>query len=445
MKKIRIAYIGGGSQGWALNLMSDLALQDKLNGELVLYDINYEAARKNQQVSSDIFNRKEAIGQFDVIVERELEDALKGSDFVVISIEPGSIEMRYADLEIPAKYGILQSVGDTAGPGGIARAMRAIPIMAEFGHAIMKHCPDAWVINYTNPMSWCTAALYAAEPEIKAVGCCHEVFGTQEMIADWVAKKYGVETPARHEIKLDISGVNHFTFATAAYWEGKDLLSELAQEHRLDPAIAKANALERQKQEEWFESDHQIAFDFLHKFGALGAAGDRHLAEFVSWYLTSEAEMHNWGATLTPYEWRVKRTHTQDEGRQKFLEKELGASSEEGVQMIAALAGKGELRTQINMPNQGQNPDVPVGALVESYGLISKNRIEAQVCGELPVAIQSLVDRNITVQQLILEGVMNQDKAMILEGLRIDPLVNIPTDQMEAMFEEICQHLKIDW
>lgn len=445
MKNVRIAYIGGGSQAWALHLMSDLALQNKLQGELVLHDIDHAAAEKNQQISSDIFNREEAIGRFEVLVEHDLEKALKGSDFVVISIEPGDIEMRYADLEIPAKYGILQSVGDTVGPGGIARAIRSIPTMTHFAHKIMEHCPEAWVINYTNPMSWCTAALYAAEPGIKAVGCCHEVFGTQEMIADWVAKKYDVETPTRHDIKLDISGVNHFTFATKAIWKGKDLMPELAREPRLDPAIASNNALVRKEKENWFESDHQVAFDFLRRFGALGAAGDRHLAEFVSWFLTSEEEMHSWGTLLTPYEWRVRRTHTQDEARQKFLQKDLEPSGEEGVLLITALAGEGECRTQVNMPNRGQNTAVPHGTLVESYGLVSENRIETQLCGQLPDSIQALIDTNASVQKLVLEGVMKRDKSLILAGLRLDPLVNLPSEKVESMFNEMCKHMDIDW
>ena len=180
MKNVKIAYIGGGSQQWALHLMADLALSKSLNGSLVLHDIDNEAAEKNREVSKHIFSRPEATGQFEVEVEQDLDQALQGADFVVISIEPGPMENRFIDLKIPEKYGIYQSVGDTTGPGGIARAIRSIPVMVEFAHRIMAICPNAWVINYTNPMAWCTAALSAANPKIKAVGCCHEVFHTQE-------------------------------------------------------------------------------------------------------------------------------------------------------------------------------------------------------------------------------------------------------------------------
>ena len=128
-----------------------------------------------------------------------MADALRGADFVVLSIEPGPTEARYADLVIPAKYGILQPVGDTTGPGGIARALRAVPIYTDFALKIERYCPKAWVINYTNPMTLCMAALYAATPKIKAFGCCHEVFHTQKRLAGLVAAWTGISpTPTRH-------------------------------------------------------------------------------------------------------------------------------------------------------------------------------------------------------------------------------------------------------
>ncbi|WP_319411997.1 alpha-glucosidase/alpha-galactosidase [uncultured Cohaesibacter sp.] len=448
MKKVKITYIGGGSQQWALRLMSDLALSDKLTGSLVLYDIDHGAALKNQEISSQIFGKPGALSKFDVEVEDELDNALKGADFVVISIEPGPTQKRFIDLKIPEKYGVYQSVGDTTGPGGIARALRSIPTMADFAHHIMAVCPDAWVINYTNPMAWCTGALYAAEPEIKALGCCHEVFHTQEMLAKWIAQTYGVETPSRKDIKLDISGVNHFTFATDAVWKGKSILAEFAAAMQEgDPAELSKIALGRESREEWFTSEFKIAENFLTRFGVLGAAGDRHLAEFVPWYLISKEEINSWGVCMTPYEWRIKRASNPDEARQKYLQGNLAPSGEEGVLLLEALAGATEemVRTNFNMPNMGQNPDAPVGAIVESYGLISENKVEPIGCGILPEAVQALEDRNIEIQQLVLEGVMNRDKDMVFAGFAIDPLNNISPRAAKAMFDEIWEALELDW
>nr|WP_321461923.1 alpha-glucosidase/alpha-galactosidase [uncultured Cohaesibacter sp.] len=440
MKNVKIAYIGGGSQQWALHLMADLALSKSLSGSLVLYDINNAAAEKNKEVSKHIFSRPEATGKFVVEAEPDLDRALSGADFVVISIEPGPTENRYIDLKIPEKYGIYQSVGDTTGPGGIARAIRSIPVMAEFANRIMAVCPDAWVINYTNPMAWCTAALTATQPKIKAVGCCHEVFHTQEMLGRWVSETYNVPLPARHDIKLDISGVNHFTFATGAQWNGKDIFEEFKAAIKAeDVATLKANAAKRHEEELWFDSDFQIAKDLFKRFGVLGAAGDRHLAEFVPWYLGSGEELNSWGVVLTPYEWRIKRQAAQDEARQKFLDSELKPSGEEGVLMIEALSGATDTpcRTQVNMPNIGQNASAPKGCVVESYGLVSENKIETIACGILPPAVQALEDRVLAVQQLVLEGVLENDKSKIFSGFMIDPLISIAPRACEEMFEEM--------
>ncbi len=448
MKDIKITYIGGGSQQWALHLMADLALSKTLSGSMVLYDIDHAAALKNKEISGDIFNREEATGKFRVEVEDDLDKALVGSDFVVISIEPGPIEKRFIDLKIPEKYGILQSVGDTTGPGGIARAIRAVPTTADFAHHIMNVCPNAWVINYTNPMAWCTGALYAAEPDIKAIGCCHEVFHTQEMLGRWIASTYKVEQPKRHDVVLNISGVNHFTFASEAKWNGKNILDDFkASWPVMDKGELKKRALKREADQNWFECDFQVAADFLHRFGVLGAAGDRHLAEFVPWYLISKDEVNSWGVAMTPYEWRVWRTHHPEDARKAFVAEKLKPSGEEGVRLIEALAGAAEdiCRTQVNMPNLGQNHDAPLGCIVESYGIISENKVETVACGALPAAVQSLEDRNLAVQRLVLEGIMTKDKAEIYSGFAIDPLIASSTRDNAALFDEICNALEVSY
>ena len=192
LPSIKIAHIGGGSRYWARDLMKDLALAGLFEGEIRLYDIDQEAARRNEVIASHLFSRPDAKARFKACAVKTLGACLKAADFVVISIEPGPIEARYADLEIPLKYGIVQPVGDSTGPGGILRALRSIPVYAQFAASIMEHCPRAWVINYTNPMTICTRTLYAVAPKIRAFGCCHEVFGSQQRnakLADgWFAR-----------------------------------------------------------------------------------------------------------------------------------------------------------------------------------------------------------------------------------------------------------------
>ena len=356
MKETRICIIGGGSRLWAIQFFKDLAYAKMTHGTVVLHDIDHKAAVNNVSVGVQTFRVNESEGRFRFTCEDNLEKALEGVDLVIISIEPGSIECRRGDLVLPEEYGILQSVGDTTGPGGIMRARRALPMFFSFAKAIEKVCPKAWVINYTNPMTLCTAALYKAFPGIKALGCCHEVFHTETFLAEKVAEWFGVPQPDRREIKVDITGVNHFTWVTRASWQGIDLmprLKKMAEDENTYSDLTEI-AKARIKEEKWFDCDHLIALSLLRDFGALGAAGDRHLSEFVPFFLNSDEELWKYGVVRTPYSWRV-----EEDKRKKakvFTPEELKAtaSDEEGVDIMCSLMGERTLFTNINFPNKGQ-------------------------------------------------------------------------------------------
>lgn len=444
--EIKIAYIGGGSRYWAQMVMTDLALCPHLTGQIALYDIDYEAAARNVERTKKIYSHPEAQTAFDVEAYRDIEPVLADADFVILSILPGPMQMFANDLDIPKKYGVLQTVGDTTGPGGISRALRSVPIYLDYAHQIMIHCPEAWVINYTNPMTLCTSALYAAEPEIQAFGCCHEVFGTQRMLAELVARYWNKPTPPRAEIKTDIAGVNHFTFATEATWHGRDLYP-LLHDHMQQKGFWRdrtAWAEKAKREGRWFDSERLIAFDFLRRFGVLGAAGDRHLAEFVPWYLTSKAALHRYGVILTPSSYRLgtwqppqnaPAADAGDESREK--DTMLIYSGEEGVPQMLALLGVEPLDTNVNLPNRGQMPDLPVGAVVETNAQFRDNSLKPIVPRPLPQGAQSLVQRIVTVQQMTLAAAIARDKDLAFQALLNDPLCRIPTDHAWAMFNEL--------
>lgn len=184
LKNLKIAYIGGGSRGWAWRLMSDLALAEDICGEVYLYDIDFEAAYHNEIIGNKIKKVEGCKSPWHYRAVRTMKEALLGADFIVISILPGTFDEMESDVHCPEKYGIYQPVGDTTGPGGIIRALRTVPMFEKIGAAVKRNCPEAWVINYTNPMTICIKALYQTFPEIKAFGCCHEVFGTQKLFVN---------------------------------------------------------------------------------------------------------------------------------------------------------------------------------------------------------------------------------------------------------------------
>ncbi len=449
--EIDIALIGGGSRAWARMLFRDLALTPQLTGRIHLYDVDHAAAQRNVKVADDIFGHPDAVTRFEVKAVKDLGKALKGADFVVISIQPGPMQMFANDIDIPARYGILHAVGDTTGPAGISRALRAIPIFEHYAEQIAMHCPDAWVINYTNPMTLCTATLHRVAPGIKAFGCCHEVFGTQQRLARLLSERLEVAQPPRQQVRVEVSGVNHFTFVTEARWKDHDLL-ELLTDHliaRDDLFVDRTDfALESKKLGRWFSHCWLIALDFFVQFGALGAAGDRHLAEFVPWYLESEEILHRWGVVLTPSSYRLGMWEAADrkvaaQQKQKAAGDEraipLKRSDEEGIEMILALLGDGPLLTNVNLPNEGQAPDLPRGAVVETNAAFTRGNLRPLVTNELPGMLSGLVRRVIDVQQVTLEAGLSRDLDTAFEALLADPLTRIPTDKAWDMFCEMVQ------
>jgi galacturan 1,4-alpha-galacturonidase len=439
VEQIKIAYIGGGSRNWARHVMTDLALCEHLTGEIALYDIDYQAAVRNVELAEQIYGHADAVTTFAVRACRTAAEALEGADFVFLSILPGPMQMFANDLDIPKKYGILQTVGDSTGPGGISRALRAVPTYVDYAHQIMAHCPNAWVINYTNPMTLCTSAFYAAEPGIKAFGCCHEVFGTQHRLARLVESDLDQPRPSRQEIATDIVGVNHFTFASAASWNGIDLFP-LVEKHIQQAGFWDDQtewALEQSRLGSWFHSKGRIAYDFFRRFGALGAAGDRHLAEFVPWYLVSEENIHRYGVILTPSSYRMGTWQPPKDRPARETPKGLCASDEEGVAQMLALLGIAPLDTNVNLPNRGQIPGLPLGAIVETNAQFRQNSLSPVIPRPLPGPALGLVRRAVEVQRMTLQAAIDKDVDLAFQALLNDPLCRISVDSAWQMFQEM--------
>lgn len=439
MQDVKVCIIGGGSRLWAIQFLKDLTLQDKVRVHVALYDIDKEAAFSNERVASEIFRINGKEKQLSVSVADSLPEGLLDADFVIIAIEPGAIEIRQADLEEPEAVGILQTVGDTTGPGGLMRARRALPLFFDFAREIERYCPSAWVINYTNPMTLCTAALYKAFPRIKALGCCHEVFHTQTYLAEFIARKKEIAVPDRREIDIDVSGLNHFTFVTKALYRGEDIIPSLlgyASDPDAFPDLTE-KARERVREGKWFDSDHLAALLFLGDFGTLGAAGDRHLAEFVPFFLTSDENIWRYGFVRTPYSYRKEEAIRKRNKVYTAEELIAKASDEEGVDILLSLAGERTLKTNVNIPNKGQVRYLGEGHIVESNGYISADSIVPIVSADPSIAIQGLVRRVENVQDIALEAIWREDKDLLFQAFMLDPLMSLDAGRAEELFERM--------
>lgn len=438
---IKIAYIGGGSQLWAKSLMNDLALEARISGTVALYDINFEAALTNEKVGNILSNKKETKGKWQYKAVKTIEETLKDADFVVISITPGTLKEMASDVHVPEKYGIYQSVGDTVGPGGIVRALRAVPMYAQIAEYIKKYSPNAWVLSYTNPMSVCTRTLFEIFPEIKAFGCCHEVFHVQKLLTQMLEDMEGIKDIKRKEIKINVIGINHFTWISEASYQGKDLmpLYESFADKYYEAGFEPYKDFWKSSS---FESAHRVKFDLFKQYGLIAAAGDRHLAEFMPPnYLRDKETIASWKMQLTSVDSRMKTLKEKISDTKKIIagEKdiEVKSSGEEGVEIILALLGLKDTVSNVNIPNKGQIGNLPLGSIVETNALIQRNSIRPVYAGKLPLDILNIVQRHAINQESIVKAALTKDKKLAFNTFVNEPLVSISRSQAEKLFAEM--------
>jgi alpha-galactosidase len=448
-----IAYIGGGSRGWAWTLMSDLAMEGALRGVVRLYDIDRQAAETNARIGNALLSRPDVVGKWHYEVADDLKSALRGADFVIASILPGTFAEMASDVHAPEQYGIYQSVGDTTGPGGVLRALRTIPMYEVIGNAIRDYCPGAWVINYTNPMALCVRTLYEVFPGVKAIGCCHEVFGTRTLLAAMVRERLGgagvrgaqddvpgADAATMQDIEVNVLGVNHFTWLDKASYGTIDLFPHyraFVEEHF-------ESGYEGTESESWlnsyFASGERVKFDLFRRYALIAAAGDRHLAEFMPgrMYLRDPETVRSWKFTLTPVSWRVENVENLKQraaryasGAENFA---LKPSGEEGVKLIKALCGLGSFVTNVNLPNRGQIKGLPESSVVETNALFARDSVRPVHAGRLPPQVEQLVAPHAIAQDTILRAAMARDAWAAFPAFLGDPLMTAVPADVEALY-----------
>lgn len=443
---INIAYIGGGSRGWAWTLMGDLAGEAKLNGTVRLYDIDFEAAKHNEIIGNKYATAENGKSKWQYCAVETLEEAVTHADFVVISILPGTFDEMEVDVHAPEKYGIYQPVGDSTGPGGQIRAYRAIPMFAEFALAIKEYAPQAWVINYTNPMTLCVRAMYEVFPQIKAFGCCHEVMSIKALLCFAVTNVLEEDFPEDGDIEINVQGINHFTWVDKALYKGTDLL----------PVYGKLiDAIDWTDKENWLVKKfggNSVKFDLFKRYGIVAAAGDRHLVEFMPpWYLKNPEMVARWNYGLTAVAERKEKLADRLQKSKVLLEQtepfKLKGSGEQGVRQMKALLGIEPYITNVNIPNTGQITNLPLGAVVETNAYFSHNSVVPLQAGDMQWDVQILVNRVIHNQETIIKAVFNKDKELGFTAFLNDPQMVIGCDDARTLYEKMIAKTKkyIPW
>lgn len=346
------------------------------------------------------------------------------------------------EIAVAEKYGLYFPVGDTTGAPGLMRGLRACRIYADFAKAISEHCPQAWVINYSNPMTICTRTLTKVNPDLKVFGCCHEVFGTQQLLASLARQYLNLRSiPARDDIRVNVFGINHFTWINQATYQGHDLLT-IVKNHIQRPGVLRHYTQEEvESARNWFHDADQIKFELFKRFGVLAAAGDRHLAEFVPGFIHSPEELFRWGVIRTPVSWRKEQWQWIPEMVNNYLAGELEwgfrDSGEEMTRQLRALLGLGDFITNVNIPNQGQIANLPMDVVVETNALFSYDQVKPLTAGKLPQGIHTMVVHHIANQEMIIEAALTEDKDLAFQAIFNDPTTRIPIDRAWKMFEEM--------
>jgi alpha-galactosidase len=437
MANIKVTVIGAGSASFGLNTLSSLMRSQKLRGcEIALVDRNPDTLALIRQLA-DRLNR-EWDSQVTITSYTNHKDALPGTNFVVSAIEvPPRERLWKMDYDITLKYGVRQPYAENGGPGGFAHAIRNIGPVLEIANDMEQACPEAWFVNFSNPMvRICTAIAHYSK--IKVVGLCHQIHAGYAMAGFMLADYLGLDVPEKfisthadpkywftmsrisHQaeklIDIRAAGLNHFTWVLEIRHKhtGEDLYQRLREAWaKADPAV---------------EPLTRKVFD---AFGLMPVPGDEHLDEYLPW--CSDPVTRPWEKyDLSLYDWELHE-HGRDEGHERIRKMGLGeaaiddlkkADSEGALEIIeAAACGENNYHMALNLVNTGQIANLPLGAVVETPGVLTPSGPTPVNIGSLPLGVAALLQREWTAAKLCVDAAVTGDRQLALQCLLLDPVI----------------------
>lgn len=433
----KITVIGAGSASFGENTLSAIMRSKELCGStLALVDRNADTL--------DIVNRlaqrlnREWDAQFTITSHTDHRDALADSRFVVNAIEVGARENLWQqDFEIPIKYGVRQPYAENGGPGGFAHAARNIGPIMQIAHDMEEACPDAWFVNFTNPMIRICDAVNR-HSQIKAVGLCHQIYAGYTMVGVALAKDLGIEIPEgltglhaaidqhplQHRVREQIvplvdiraAGLNHFSWILSIHDRrtGEDLYPLFRKRFfELDPAF------------------EPLTRDVFSAFGLFPVPGDTHLCEYLPWMSDAQAKpwdkynirLYDWDLMAAVREFELGRLNDMA-GEEATIEGLLDTDSEGALEMIEnQVCAATHYHLAANLPNQGQISNLPLGATVETPIIVDGAGIHPVHVGALPEAVAELCRRETFVAQLCVDAAVEGSREKALQCLLLDPVV----------------------
>lgn len=418
MSKKVFTLIGAGSTVFTPGLLHDLAQSELSNDfEVRLFDINHESS----EVMAQVGNRIAKLHGSSMVVTAfsDRREALKNANFVTTTIAVGAAEGWKADLEIPRKYGIHQTVGDSVGPGGTLRALRHVPALVSIAEDIADVAPKAWYINYSNPLTANVRGIFKYTG-VNVVGLCHGTMHTRsKLLQDLNIADSGIETI--------FAGINHLCWLLDIKRGSEDLYPLLR-------STVEKNAGDIHSSINYDEGVHSpVSADLFKVFGLYPAPGDRHVAEFFGSYLTrQESGELDWGLQggLNMTELYIgEKGDLWDELRGQAdgsipVHKRDNQEAERLVSIAEALiTGKNHVELAVNVPNNGAISNLPPEAVVEVPAVIGANGVTPLRVGALPKAIATVLTQRSQQQELTVTAAREESREMAIQALYLDPLV----------------------
>ncbi|MFI5893669.1 alpha-glucosidase/alpha-galactosidase [Actinoplanes sp. NPDC051513] len=414
-----IAFLGAGSVVFTRELLADiLSFAELRDVTLSLHDIDPERLETAEAIAR---RTADQLGCRPVITTSlNRRAALEGADFVINSIQVGMYPATVRDFEIPAKYGLRQTIADTLGIGGIFRALRTFPVLAGIARDIEEVCPDAWLLNYTNPMAMNIAYLARQAPKVKAVGLCHSVFWTVHDLAELL------DVPL-DEIDYLGAGVNHQAWLLRFEHRGESLYP------KLDALLEKDPELRR-----------RVRMDMYQRLGYFPTETSEHSSEYVPWYLHHDEEIARLRIPVGDYLQisadNVAEYHAVRKAMKAGEPLDLTRDATEyAPQVIHSMVTGTMRRIHANVPNYGLISNLPEGYAVEVPAVVDRLGVRPERVGDLPVQCAALNRSFVSVGQLTVQAALTGDKRMVRQAAMADPntAATLTVDQIWELCDEL--------
>jgi alpha-galactosidase/6-phospho-beta-glucosidase family protein len=410
--------IGAGSTVFTPGLLRDITSSPAFDDYTVhLVDINGEAAETMAVIGRRLAERQGRGVRIEAHTDRRA--ALPGARFVVTTIAVGAADGWRADLEIPARYGIHQTVGDSVGPGGVLRALRHVPELVAIARDVADLAPDAWLINYSNPLTANVRAI-TQQTGVQAIGLCHGTMHTKSALS----KALGADPDDVHAV---FAGLNHLSWLLDIRSGDTDLYPRLRE-------LVEAQAGGPDAPSSRTEGVHAaVSADLMRTFGRYPAPGDRHVSEFFPGYLSpgdsGELPWGLQGGQDMTFEYIGEKTRLWDDLRAQAngdapLRVSADQEAERVVSIATALMGdRDTVELAVNLPNDGKIPNLPATAVVEVPAVVGAGRITGLGIGPLPPAIAAVLSARADQQELTVRAAVTGERDTALQALTLDPLV----------------------